>query len=270
MSSSVPSGMDAKRSGIESPTRHRRGGFTLIELLVVVAIIAVLLALLFPGLRDARDQARQVQCRVRVRGWVIALTMYADDRNGFLPPIISNGNLRLIGRRDLPAGLGHLYKEGYVSARGEFFCPSYQEAWSLGRPKYFDSNWNKNTGWGSVAYAYRPPARFLSDIPKLARGSEPARRAIVACGQSELPLNSAREPLADPASLPYGVLWPDTVSNTCFSHDWKGSNYALVDGSARWVLPGPGYSPYNDSFLRTAGKHSSSNLIWEAVSRGLF
>ena len=41
----------------------RRGkGFTLIELLVVIAIIALLMAILMPTLRAAKDQARKTVC----------------------------------------------------------------------------------------------------------------------------------------------------------------------------------------------------------------
>jgi prepilin-type N-terminal cleavage/methylation domain-containing protein len=41
----------------------KRKGFTLIELLVVIAIIAILAAILFPVFAQARESARQTQCK---------------------------------------------------------------------------------------------------------------------------------------------------------------------------------------------------------------
>jgi prepilin-type N-terminal cleavage/methylation domain-containing protein/prepilin-type processing-associated H-X9-DG protein len=56
-----------------------RRGFTLIELLVVISIIALLMAILMPSLRRARDQARSVGCRSNLRNWGVAATGYAHD-----------------------------------------------------------------------------------------------------------------------------------------------------------------------------------------------
>lgn len=56
-----------------------RKGFTLIELLVVIAIIALLLAILMPGLQRARKQARAVACLANLRQWGVVFLMYAQD-----------------------------------------------------------------------------------------------------------------------------------------------------------------------------------------------
>ncbi len=64
-----------------------RRGFTLLELLVVVAIIAVLLSILMPALRGARDQAKGVQCASNQRTLCQALFYYAQDNRDALPGV---------------------------------------------------------------------------------------------------------------------------------------------------------------------------------------
>jgi len=58
--------------------------FTLIELLVVIAIIAVLMAILMPSLRIAREQARSIYCRSNVKTLTLAWIVYKDDNDGKL------------------------------------------------------------------------------------------------------------------------------------------------------------------------------------------
>jgi prepilin-type N-terminal cleavage/methylation domain-containing protein/prepilin-type processing-associated H-X9-DG protein len=60
-------------------------GFTLIELLVVIAIIALLLGVLLPALRRARNQARAVMCRANLKQWGTVLALYAEDNRGQIP-----------------------------------------------------------------------------------------------------------------------------------------------------------------------------------------
>lgn len=64
----------------------QKRSFTLIELLVVVAIIAVLAALLFPGLQSARVRAQATSCASNLRQMMLGIQTYSDDSDGFLPP----------------------------------------------------------------------------------------------------------------------------------------------------------------------------------------
>ncbi|MBN2130389.1 MAG: prepilin-type N-terminal cleavage/methylation domain-containing protein, partial [Sedimentisphaerales bacterium] len=57
----------------------KKHGFTLIELLVVISIIAVLMAVLMPSLRAARDHAKRMHCASNVRTLSLAWGMYSED-----------------------------------------------------------------------------------------------------------------------------------------------------------------------------------------------
>ena len=67
-------------------TMRSRIAFTLIEVLTVVGIIALLLAMLLPGLSAARGQAKGVLCRSNIRQIAIANDYYAEDNDGVYCP----------------------------------------------------------------------------------------------------------------------------------------------------------------------------------------
>ena len=74
-----------------STSRNARA-FTLIELLVVIAIIGILAAMLLPALSSAREKARSGTCVSNLRQIHLALVLYQDDNQGYMPPIASDYN----------------------------------------------------------------------------------------------------------------------------------------------------------------------------------
>jgi prepilin-type N-terminal cleavage/methylation domain-containing protein/prepilin-type processing-associated H-X9-DG protein len=65
--------------------RRTQAAFTLIELLVVIAIIGVLAGLVMPTLGKGRAKGQSARCVSNLRQWGLALQMYADDHDGFIP-----------------------------------------------------------------------------------------------------------------------------------------------------------------------------------------
>lgn len=71
-----------------SPSRAlRRKAFTLVELLVVIAIIALLISILLPALKRAKESGNSVKCMASMKQIMMAMMMYAtDNRNEMAVP----------------------------------------------------------------------------------------------------------------------------------------------------------------------------------------
>ena len=155
----------------------RTSRFTLIELLVVIAIIAILLALLLPGLRAARDRAYVVVCMSNLRQIAQASFAYAADHDGYVPTYCpENERSRYVQYQDEWRNLGVVWNEDYLPGDGEvLYCPAQSftpfrhetyEPW----PSTADYSGNQSSGGNQAirgAYNYNP-RRTDGQIPDMA------------------------------------------------------------------------------------------------------
>lgn len=159
--------------------------FTLIELLVVIAIIALLLSVLLPSLKMAKEHARRLACAANLRSVGQTLYTYSEDHDGFLPEayygsgstspvatyLIFDVDTTVSPAKPIPdtmVNLAPLWTLQYIQTSATFYCPS-----SLRNPFSYDSY------GGAVCWPY----------PVYANSSTPNRIRI---SYSYLP-QSARE-----------------------------------------------------------------------------
>lgn len=152
-------------------------GFTLIELLIVIAIIAILAAMLLPGLKSARDTAMKIKCVSNEKQIYLAFISYCDSRNGLLP----RNNTTLWGgsptgnwkwSRIMADELFPAVKPGssgipYVDAKGYMSCPSVRDLpWSYNTFEYSDYGMN-NWGIGGCDTFTSPKRKYtkITDVP---------------------------------------------------------------------------------------------------------
>lgn len=120
------------------PTERRRNNsksFTLIELLVVIAIISILMAILLPALKLAREKARAILCTSQFKQIAYAKANYICDYGDWRP--FQNTNVYALWYH-------HYYS--YLPEGNNYVCPTQA-------PMFWDLN-DGNRGWFTYGEYY--------------------------------------------------------------------------------------------------------------------
>lgn len=127
----------------------RKNGFTLIELLVVIAIIALLLSVLLPSLKKARQKAQEIICRSNLKQWGLIWSLYLNDYNSRFP--WGNYGVSNAGQT-IEAGAWLNSLQPYYEADDMRFCPT---ATKFDAPRTYLAWDDSGSGWTADSEYYK-------------------------------------------------------------------------------------------------------------------
>lgn len=150
---------------MQSVSQNKKG-FTLIELLTVIAIIAVLVAILFPIVGTVREQARQSSCITRLHQLWVAASVYKQDEGAYPPTLLGLAE-RLDGSYVTIASEPHVDVDRLVGS--VLYGDQIKDINLLRCPD------NPNTDKSQITVAHFPPrpANWPSNQPYIGDGNGP-------------------------------------------------------------------------------------------------
>jgi len=228
-----------------------RRGFTLTEMLTVIAIMAILMALLFPVFSTTREKARQNACLTNLKQVGTALTAYAQDYDDV--NVLSHNVLLSVVLLS-PVTYAHLLLP-YTRSSIIFACGSHPQVPTFPQPTPLQISYAINANnddaidiqtcmvgisQRQVGFAGISRTRIPKPEERLALMEAPTEN-----NPTIMPPNGWRlyDPNIDPTRLP---CWLQGLPNDCWTNQpptpptsgqrhTGGANYLFADGSANWV-----------------------------------
>jgi prepilin-type N-terminal cleavage/methylation domain-containing protein len=160
--------------------------FTLVELLVVIAIISLLIAILAPSLKAAKDLARATFCLTNLNALNKSVLVYAEGNRGYMmvySHIFSKGYIRapdntyksyvcfqepninpVNGLYSDVRGMGLVYVAGLLGPADLFYCPDQKDKRMTiaNYPKPWGSAVAEGSGFIRNGYMWNP---WVAPIP---------------------------------------------------------------------------------------------------------
>ena len=214
--------------------KSNRNGFTLTELLVTIGILGILASLLFPSLARAKAKANASKCLNNIRQVNLAATMYAADNDDEYP------------RRLRKEATWVFALEPYYKDRGVMKCPSDNFGeWRSFIMNGFNDFWQKTLPEAEykqvMSYEY-PHGMKTSAIPHpsetviLGEKKKDSKHVHMDFGQV------SKDENGDPTE---GNDRAEVNHNMHGSRQNGGSNFAMADGSVRYLKYGGSVKPVN-------------------------
>ena len=240
---------------------------------MVISIVALLIALLLPAVKRARESARRVTCGSNVRQITVALHAYAGDFDSHMP-VTHDGmnahlNFEVATPHDNPGyqvdqftGLGLLYAFEYFTDPKVLYCPS-QKYPLFSYPYGWDWQYRQSHLQGTEVFGgYRFISYYYRVYGQVQAGTTPEGIADL----RDYQVDALVDPIAVVADIFHmgDQSWGPFPAEYAWAHDEApvGLNVSWSDGSAAFVPSDDGFAHATEAFPVFGGHAGFVDMFW--------